>query len=381
MSAADPVDATVAVRRAVRAALVAEAGGLVSAPGLGGVIPEDFLAAVRRHRVTALLAGQGAAIGLPPDVTRLLTTAREQARLRSLRQLRRLAEVARVLDASGVPTLFVKGPCLAVQTTGDFTARDSGDVDLLVPPTEAAAALTALRAAGWEPVPGLPSDVRSWGWRYLQRVYCEVALTGPLGALDLHWRLDPTRRGLPGFAELWERRAVVEIAGHEFPTLAPADALLHSCHHAAKDDWRTLRSLVDIHRMLRDQPVDTAMNRGLASRTLAVVADTVGLPAGARAPRRVRRTDLERALVAQSGPLIPETGAGRGTYRAARYRLASGRGAEDLAATVAAAVLPPAAFEGVPARSATLAVARGAWRRLRYLARVGRGASPSDAYL
>jgi hypothetical protein len=381
VTASPTPDAVAAVRRSVRAALVAEAGGPVAPVGLGAVAAEDLLAAVRRHRVTALLAEQGDAIGLPPDVAGLLVTAREQARLSTLRQLRRLAEVVRVLDRAGVPALFVKGPCLAVQTTGDFTARDSGDIDLLVPPDGAAAALTALRAGGWRSVPGLPSDVGSWGWRYLQRVYCEVALTGPLGTLDLHWRLDPTRRALPGFAELWERRAEVGIAGQSFATLAPADALRHSCHHAAKDEWRSLRSLVDVHRMLRDQPVDAALRRGLPRRTLAVVAETVGLPPGAPAPRRGRRTDLERALVTQAGRLIPETGGGRGTYRAARYRLASGRGAADLAATLAAVVLPPAAFEGVRSRAAAPAVGRATWRRLRYLVRVGRGAAPSDAYL
>lgn len=228
-------EATAAVRRAVGAALAAEDGDPGRTVDLGVVRIDDLLAAVRRHRVTALLAGQGLAIGLPPDVVQALGDAREHARLGSLQQLRRLAEVARVLEGAGVPVLFVKGPCLAVQTTGDFTARDSGDVDILVDPAAAAVTLTALQDAGWESRPGLPSDVRSWGWKYLQATYCEVTLDGPLGTVDLHWRLDPTRRGLPGFTELWARRSTVSIAGRDFETLSPEDALTHSCHHAAKD--------------------------------------------------------------------------------------------------------------------------------------------------
>lgn len=364
-------EATAAVRRAVGAALVTEAGGRTLPVDLGGVGLDDLLAAVQRHRVTALLAAQGASIGLPPDVVKALVDARQRAQLGSLGHLRRLVEVGRVLEEAGVPVLFVKGPCLAMQTTGDFTSRDPGDVDILVDPASAAEALTALVDAGWEPVPGLPSDVSSWGWKYLQTVSYEVTLDGPLGAVDLHWRLDPTRRGLPGFAELWARRSKVAIVGRVFDTLSPEDALTHSCHHAAKDEWRNLRSLVDIHRMLRDLPPTDVLGRRVPRRTIVVVEATVGLPRHDEWPpvgrRRSDRTARRRALMAQDGPLRPEVGLGRGAYRTTRYRLASGRGFEDAVLTIVAAVLPPAAFEGISSRAPMRAIPQASWGRLRYV--------------
>ncbi|NHA01554.1 hypothetical protein G5V59_21850 [Nocardioides sp. W3-2-3] len=67
---------------------------------------------------------------------------------------------------AGIDHLVLKGPALAVQTTGDPTARGSGDVDLLVAPTDVEPALDRLLTAGWTCRAGSTVDRASWSWRH-----------------------------------------------------------------------------------------------------------------------------------------------------------------------------------------------------------------------
>ncbi len=74
-----------------------------------------------------------------------------------------LAEAAgRVVDAfaaHGVEALWLKGAALAMQSTDEFSLRSMGDLDVLVAPSDAARARTALRDAGWKEGVGAHSYV------------------------------------------------------------------------------------------------------------------------------------------------------------------------------------------------------------------------------
>ncbi len=96
-----------------------------------------------------------------------------------------LATVLRVLHEAGIETLVLKGVALALRYYPHIGLRPMNDFDVLVPTDKMAAALDALRAKGWTPVP-LPNGRRfsptaaslyhSWGFR-----------NGARGELDLHW--------------------------------------------------------------------------------------------------------------------------------------------------------------------------------------------------
>ena len=335
-------------------------------PRWARVTAADFQAAARRQRVTAVLSQQATAIGLPDEVWVALLEARPGRRLRSLRQVRCLFEVAQVLERSGIPALFFKGPCLAMQTTGDVSARDGGDIDVLVAPADVPGAVQALERAGWPRRAGLPTDPRSFGWRYQLWGSCELPLDGPLGTVDLHWRLDPTREGLPGFDALWSRRSAVSIGGADFASLCREDALIHSCHHAAKDRWLYLRSLVDVHRLLRETAVPPGRSP-VADAAVAVVDAVVGLPVqaeGSRASPRRAAVAVRAALRAQDEPVVMHRPAGLGTYRAVRYNLASGHGPANLVRTLAVATVPPESFAANHARTAPVALVSVVPRRI-----------------
>ncbi len=167
-------------------------------------------------------------------------------------------------------------------------ARGFGDLDVLVSPRAVAALVDAFTAHGWRSSVPLP-DRSSWAWRRLLYTSNELTFYGASCSVDLHWRLDPTIDGLPAFDTLWERRETVDLGGVAVSTLGRADALAHLCMNAARDEWRWLRSLVDIHRTARFEGAwESDRLSPLAVRALVVTEDLVGLPAeraagGARA--------------------------------------------------------------------------------------------------
>jgi hypothetical protein len=319
--------------------------------------------------VIDLLHASAGHLDLPEEfssrLAHLVAASRRQVHL----QVLELHHVDDVLDRAGVPHLFFKGPALAVQTTADPGARGPGDLDVLVPPALAARAHAVLVDAGWSAPPGSPRP-GTWAWRWLDRIFGAQALTGPAAGLDLHWRLDATLDGLPAFDALWARRVHVDVAGRRVATLAVRDALAHSCLHAAKDEWRWVRSLADVHRLARIADLRSSPPGRLEVTTLAVTDAVVGLPAGLPDDVRDRlgRVDsrpVARALRAQDR-VGDEVGVA-GARWLTRYQLAASSSPRDLRRLVAATVLPAAELDDLPGGGAGHALPHALGRRVRRL--------------
>jgi Uncharacterised nucleotidyltransferase len=217
----------------------------------------------------------------------------------------------------------------------------------------------------------------AWAWRHVINTWQELTFTGQYSTVDMHWRLDPTWNALPSFEEAWGRRDNVEFGGLAVPTLGLADAFAHSCHHAAKDDWRWLRSLVDVYRLAArsevwsERPADNIAV--IESTTLAVVKDCLGLPPGlpdhvvAEVDSAAGRV-LRRARAAQDRPAIPTNPAPAAqSIRDARYRLSASRAPADVLRTIGFLAIPVNSVIALPDTSARTAVPRVLARRLRWL--------------
>ncbi len=367
--------ATQRVRDWSRTALAAEEGAPVTSVTPAEEVG-DLLAAVRRQRAAELLQPWAAALGLSEDLSAALddmrTAGRRAVMVRSLEQ----ARLGAALDDAGIRWLAIKGSALAVQTTGDPTGRGAGDIDVLVPVETVAHAYALLHDFGWVARPVGSATPGTWAWRHILDTFHEMTFDSPAGTVDLHWRLDPTYDALPSFDPLWERRQQVELMGSVAWTLAIADALTHTCHHAARDDWRWLRSLFDVRRLARDSAAwEDGPPAAVTIATLRVTADLVGLPAATPGRvvaglRSVPGSTVRRAVSAQDRPVIatyPFPAAQ--TVRDVRYRLSASRTPGDVRRTVVAAILPPKVVAGLEDSTARTALPRVLARRLAWLVR------------
>jgi hypothetical protein len=241
-----------------------------------------LLAEISRQRLAAVLAPDLPRLSAEPALAPLAGGLRRlhQQDTRAALALQHLTlRVLPLFTQAGLPVLVLKGIPLALQTTGNAAARGRGDLDLLVPPHELPAAVALLEAHGFSrPYGKFPLNLDSfWGrysrWAGYELPLCRHGLAGGEW-IDLHWHLAPVRRPLPSFAELWRRRAQLQLQGHPLPTLGLADALLFAAVHAAKDDWHSLRHLVDLHRLASRLPVahHAALRRERLVRLSAAVA-------------------------------------------------------------------------------------------------------------
>ena len=334
----------------------------------------DVLPVVARHRVIDVLAQHAEALELGPDLAAALAALRDHDRRRRAIQVLEIGDMQTTLSSAGISSLVFKGLPLAVQTTGDPGARGVGDLDLLVDPASVQDAYDALTALGYV----LRSDSEglrpgTWAWRHVLRASASLSFGGPGSNIDLHWRLDPTLDGLPSFAEVWERRARVDIGGIQVETLAPVDLLPHSASHAAKDQWRWLRSLVDVHRLAgMPQTWEGRATRPgrLELETLAVTRRAIGLPPSvptevlARVDR-VRGRLVAAGIYAQDRPIEMDGPApGRETFHQLRYMLVASATPRDLTHAAVATLLPEKVVARVGSRTAWTGVPKALLGRL-----------------
>jgi hypothetical protein len=130
---------------------------------------------------------------------------------------------------------------------------------VLVNPSQLVAAVELLEKAGFMRAPGrFPQGLTSKSGRYNRWVYNELLMirNGPSGIeqLDLHWALSKMRSPLPRFETAWEHREKLHSNGFRIATLCRRHAFEHACIHAAQDQWKNLRHLIDIDRLASDLP-------------------------------------------------------------------------------------------------------------------------------
>lgn len=357
-----------ALRLTVRRLLEGETDVPTSTPE---VDEAAYLAAVERHRLVVFLALHQARLDVPPELARGIRESARRERIATLGMARALHQATDALRAAGVRVLSFKGLALAAQAHGDFAARGSGDLDLLVAPSEVAGARAALAGAGWTPDSSYPTPGPTWAWRHTMRNYYEIALHGSGLSIDLHWHLGLARSGAPSFDTLWNRRTSVLVGGRDVATLSVADAWRHSAMHAAKDEWASLRSLVDV-RLLGDavEPSEDATVESAGLASLGVVRAQLGGHHGRTAPPRlIRRAE---ALQASAADVSVGRFPGHRTLTGARRSAKGIRTPSDVARLAAVTVAHPSDLGNVGALTASgaaLAVARirtaTARRRLR----------------
>lgn len=137
-----------------------------------------------------------------------------------------VAELIRILEASGIGVMLLKGAAL-ISSTRDASTRPMSDVDLLVPTADAGRAVEAALAAGW-----LARHTVTPA--FLEVKHAAHFADDDRCQLDLHWYAFEDCCYPGADDRLWER---AERAGFQATNAlrpGPSDALLHACVHGAR---------------------------------------------------------------------------------------------------------------------------------------------------
>jgi hypothetical protein len=239
-----------------------------------------------------------------------------------------LIELLGALRVHGVEALPFKGPALAALTTGDYTTRRAGDLDLLVRRSDIDETWATLEALGYcegtafEIGRQMTANERRNALRY----QCEYALLRERDRVwvEPHWAVAPPTMAIDlNYARMWERTCRVEIAGRSVPTLGHDDLLPVLCIHGSKHGWTRLQWIADIGALIErftelDLPaiLEDMRARGLLRMTLLgleLARRVLGtsLPEAASAAiavdrevARLAQTIADRLFVARKAPSI-----------------------------------------------------------------------------
>lgn len=173
-----------------------------------------------------------------------LTRAAAQRRMRTLRLMGELSEVAGVLSRSGISWLSFKGPVLSAHAYGAPARRDFGDLDVLVRWEDLPTAAAALAEAGFVAESGAPPGPA------LRRASHHLEMRRDDVLVEVHWRF---AQALYGFREdvepLLRRAEAMTLRGVPIPVISLSDQLLALAIHASKGLWATLEASV-LHVLL-----------------------------------------------------------------------------------------------------------------------------------
>lgn len=182
-------------------------------------------------------------VPLPPHVKLQLQGLYLRHKRANEIRLARLAGILAVLAAETIPVIVLKGAVLAPLIYPEPGLRPMSDLDILVPPAQAAKVQDIVRDLGFND--SLPDDPTPPDHRHLpvmMQTTAEMAVS-----VEIHRALGGTPRFPEGksFEELWKTAVPYSFAGQTTRMMGYEDMLWHLYRHMIAEHTRLIR-IVDI---------------------------------------------------------------------------------------------------------------------------------------
>lgn len=212
---------------------------------------DAVVSAADRHRMLIMLARALPSISAPAELQATVRSMVRERTERALLLVSQLRTLVAVLEAEGIEVYPVKGPVLAMEAYGDVAIRGaSGDIDLVVRPSEFARSVAILEGEGYRRIEVSTEEHAPGDWSREAHLYPPSGSMGTL--VDLHSELsgsaDTARLDLDAVMARATRRALL---GAELRVLAREDLLLYCALHAAQHIWSRLIWTADVAALIR----------------------------------------------------------------------------------------------------------------------------------
>ncbi|MGA8080152.1 MAG: nucleotidyltransferase family protein [Xanthobacteraceae bacterium] len=294
----------------------------------------SFLGMVKRQRVAGLVhsALSVAAVEIPSAIARQIAAAAQQVAKQSLLLAAETIRLHRLFEAANIPAVALKGAALAQLAYGTLSIKHARDIDFLVPPDCAEAAIELLEREDYalvSPARSLSAGQRRALIQYGREV--ELAHRRNGIRVELQWRIADNAELLKGVDARSETQVVRLYDGASVRTLAAADLFAALSVHGAVHAWTRMKWLADLSAMIESGGTDIeklyrhaqAVGAGLcAGQALLLCRDLFDLhvpesvAAEIRDNRKIKKL-VSIALAAMTAPR-PRTDLTRGLMTIAR---------------------------------------------------------------
>jgi hypothetical protein len=216
---------------------------------------DALLKLAMRQRVSGLVhrALMAAEIVPPPAAAAELARRADTIAQRNAMQAAETVRLQGLLARAGIASLALKGAALAQLAYGTLDLKHARDIDLLVLPAQAEAALHVLeddRYALRLPAARLSPAQRRAVMRYGKDV--ELVHRGGEPHVELQWRASPNAHLLHGVDARAPAQDVVLPQG-VVRTLAPRELFAYLCVHGASHSWSRLKWLADLNALIENK--------------------------------------------------------------------------------------------------------------------------------
>jgi hypothetical protein len=215
-----------------------------------------FVRVVNRQRVAGLVqpALKAATIALPPDIAAELANSAQQIAIQNVQAANESARLQAIFDEARIPIVFFKGVSLAQLAYGSLSLKHGRDIDLLVPPEHAEAALHILEQNGYA-LAKLAEHLSKMQRLAFIRHGKEIELLNR--ALDirveLHWHLMDNPLLLKGIDARSPTREVALSGGLVLRTFCDEVLFAYLCAHGAVHSWTRLKWLADVNALIANR--------------------------------------------------------------------------------------------------------------------------------
>ncbi len=192
---------------------------------------------------------------IPADISKYMLRQYQFSKARAEFQVIELVKLIELFEKNNIEVIPFKGPVLSKLLYGDKTARQSFDLDFLLPEKNIFDVKAFLMDNGFS------SSIDFTGVRekaYLKS-YGELCLTKTPGKLivELHSTITPPFFSFPLTVEnLWNNLACTEFSEQAIRALPLEKLFICLCAHASRHRWEKLLWIVDIGKFLTVNNVD-----------------------------------------------------------------------------------------------------------------------------
>ncbi len=268
----------------------------------------DVVAIAERHRLSPvvyeMIAGSAQDL-ISPEQLNLLREAAAPSMAAGMTLLRELLRLHQLFEAAQILVIPYKGPVLAWVAYGSFLRREYLDLDFAVEQKNIPETVAVLKSAGYCP----QFDLREAKAGQDGFAPGQYSFQSHAQKILIEFHTERTLRYFPipvDFQDLTGRLMTVEIGEQRLRTFSIEDTLVMLCVHGGKHFWERLGWVLDIAKLMTEQPVDWALLSRIAAKMESTRVLHLGLYLahdlfGAALPEKV----LEEI---RRDPAVPELG-------------------------------------------------------------------------